>query len=319
MKRIPGDLRLALTESIEVTGMASRENEILLESGTNEVEILEFRIKENSFGINIAKVRELLQYCPVQSVPHSQNCVEGVICPRDEILTVIDLASYLKYPAEDHQDQGIFIITEFNQSKAAFHVHQVMGIHRISWSAIEKPNGAIFGGEEGAVTGIAKLEKTLISILDFEKIMVDISPDTSVLANAASIASSGTADSKHKILVAEDSMVLRKVLLESLNKAGYSNVVVKDNGQDAWDYLRMPGHEVSCVITDIEMPKMDGHHLTKRIKESKDLKHIPVMLFSSLITEEMFLKGKEIGADVQLSKPDIHILVESLNELIKKI
>lgn len=304
--------------------MGPEKSEIMLESGTNELGLLEFRIGGNSFGINVAKVRELLQYRPVQPMPHAQPYVEGVICPRNELLTVIDLAAYLSQPASERPEQDIFVITAFNQTDIAFHVHQVVGIHWISWETIEKPNSSIFGDSEGVVTGIAKLKDNLITILDFEKIMVDINPGTSVAADAEQIRSPALQDSRHTILVVEDSMMLRKMIADALQKAGYMNVVMKENGQDAWDYLSELKEEngpvekqISCVITDIEMPQMDGHHLTKRIKESKILSKIPVIIFSSLISEEMIVKGNEVGADAQLSKPQIHLLVGKLGEMIR--
>ena len=304
--------------------MNPTDNKILLESGTNKLGLLEFCVGENSYGINVAKVRELIQYRPVQTMPHAQPCVEGVVSPRNELLTVIDLAAYLKHSPSERPEQDIFVITEFNQTDIAFHVHQVVGIHWISWEAIEKPNPAIFGGNDGVVTGVAKISGRLISILDFEKILVDVNPGSSVAADAALIHSPAQPDSMHRILVVEDSIVLRKMILEALHKAGYMDVVMKENGQDAWEYLQELKEEngpaekqVSCVITDIEMPKMDGHHLTKRIKESKTLLRIPVVIFSSLISDEMILKGQEVGADFQLSKPQIHLLVDKLGELIR--
>ncbi len=300
------------------------ESKILLESGTNKLGLLEFCVGGNSYGINVAKVRELLQFRPVQPMPHAQACVEGVICPRNELLTVIDLAAYLNHPASGHLDQDILVITEFNRTDIAFHVHQVVGIHWISWEAIEKPNSAIFGGDDGVVTGIAKLNNHLISILDFEKILGDVNPGTSVAADAAMIRSPAQSDSTHHILVVEDSMMLRKMISDALQKAGYMNLTMKENGLDAWEYLQGLKEEngpverqVSCVITDIEMPKMDGYHLTKRIKESKILSKIPVVIFSSLISDEMVLKGEEVGADLQLSKPQIHLLVSKLGKLIQ--
>ena len=299
-------------------------NEILLETGTNELELLEFRVGKNSYGIHVAKVRELLQYQTVQTMPQTHACVEGVICPRNELIPVISLAVYLGHEPSERVDRDIFIIAGFNRMVTAFHVHQVMGIHRISWEAIEKPNDALFGGKEGVITGVAKLEGRLISMLDFEKITADVSPGSTVEASAELIKKPETVDTSHRILVAEDSMVLRRMILEALHKAGYENVIARENGQDAWDYLSQIREEdgavktqVSCVITDIEMPKMDGHHLTKRIKESPVLSQIPVIIFSSLISEDMKRKGEEIGADDQLSKPQIHLLVESLRRLIQ--
>ena len=124
--------------------------------------------------------------------------------------------------------------------------------------------------------------------------------------------------------MAEDSVLLAKLIRDSLNKAGYENVIKFDNGEEAWEYLRSIRQEediyqrASLIITDIEMPRMDGHRLTKLIKDDPDLKKIPVVIFSSLINEEMRIKGKQLGADEQLSKPEIGHLVEVIDELLEK-
>lgn len=302
--------------------MRKRNQGILLESGTNELEMLEFRVGEHHFGINVAKVRELIQYQPVQKMPRSQPYVEGVFKPRDEVFTVVDLAGYLGLEPSGDLERDIFIIAGFNQIKVAFHVHRVESIHRISWEAIEKPSESIFGGSEGVITGIAKVDNRLISIVDFEKIIYDINPDSSIGAKASKVASDRPSNTA-PILIAEDSMVLRKMLLESLLKAGYLNVTVTDNGREAWERLlslkEKPGgakENISLVITDIEMPQMDGHHLCKRIKSDPELSKTPVVIFSSLITDDMRHKGEDVGADAQLSKPDIVHLVEVVDDLV---
>jgi two-component system chemotaxis response regulator CheV len=124
------------------------------------------------------------------------------------------------------------------------------------------------------------------------------------------------------ILVAEDSMLLSKLLVNSLHRAGYVNTIKTDNGQEAWDVLSeikgMGGsifEHVRCVVTDIEMPQMDGHHLTKLIKDDKDLRVLPVILFSSLINEQMRIKGEQLGADAQITKPEIGDLVTLIDQL----
>jgi two-component system chemotaxis response regulator CheV len=179
----------------------------------------------------------------------------------------------------------------------------------------------IYGGGEGVATGIAEYEGRLITILDFEKIVAEISPLTSI--QISDIEKMGPRSrSNLPILVAEDSMLLSKMILESLHKAGYVNTIKTDNGQEAYDFLEEAKHEgnivehVACVISDIEMPRMDGHHLTKLIKDDPILKKLPVILFSSLINEEMKLKGKELGADAQISKPEIANLVRLIDQLI---
>ena len=124
------------------------------------------------------------------------------------------------------------------------------------------------------------------------------------------------------ILVAEDSMMLCKLIEDALHRAGYTKLTIKNNGQEAWDKLtefQRNGtalEDVHCVITDIEMPLMDGHRLTKLIKEDDELKKIPVVIFSSLVNEEMRRKGEALGADAQLTKPEIGHLVEAIDRLI---
>jgi two-component system chemotaxis response regulator CheV len=301
---------------------APTSTEILLESGTNELEIMEFTIAGNIFGINVAKVTEIMKYAPVKPMPNSHPDVEGVFKPRNMIITVIDLASYMKLPHRDDFERDMFIITNFNKMNVAFHVHTVEGIHRISWNEIEKPDSTIYGGQEGLATGIAKFHDRLITIIDFEKIVFDISPQSGI--QMTEIQRLGPRERSEKpIVMAEDSTLLQKMMLEALDTAGYSNVMAFANGQEAWDALQsLKGQDgsieskVSCVITDIEMPKMDGHRLTKLIKEDGELSKIPVIIFSSLIDEAMRVKGEELGANAQLSKPEIGKLVATVDDWI---
>jgi len=298
---------------------------ILLETGTNELELLEFTIAGKSFGINVAKVQELMQAQPPQSVPHSHPCVEGIFQPRQDVYTIIDLAGYLGLPPAEHPDKDLYIITNFNKICLAFHVHTVENIHRISWHAIEKLDEVVYGGGEGVVTGVVKIEGRIIAILDFEKITYDVSPVTGIQFSDIPESSSRSAVSM-PILVAEDSALLRKMIMETLQNAGYTKVVLTTNGSEAWRFLcDVKEHggdvfdEICCVITDIEMPQMDGHHLTKLIKSDPQLARLPVVIFSSLINEEMRLKGEEVGADSQLSKPEIGRLLQELDRLLINI
>ena len=292
------------------------DSDILLETGTNELEILEFVISGNNYGINVAKITELMQIQPVQEMPLSHPCVEGVFQPRNEVYTIVDLSRYLGLGASEDPEKDIFIITNFNQMNIAFHVHAVESIFRISWQDIEKPDSIIYGGQEGVVTGIAKVNDRIISILDFEKITFDISPETGINLSEVKVYT-GEDRKDIPILVAEDSALLRKLLTEALTTAGYENLTVTNNGQEAWDHINKikatnPTDvlgKVRCLITDIEMPKMDGHRLTKLIKSDMALMDIPIIIFSSLIDENMQMKGLEVGADAQLSKPEIGNLV----------
>lgn len=294
---------------------------ILLESGTNEMEIMEFTIAGETFGINVAKVREILMPYEVKHMPHAHPTVEGVFKPRDKVITVIDLPLYLNLPPAGEGERNLFIITYFNKMDVAFRVHTVEGIHRISWNDIQKPDKTIYGGADGVATGIAKYHDRLITILDFEKIVADIAPSTSIQINEIEAMGDRERRDCH-IVVAEDSMLLSKLIQESLHKAGYLNVSDFNNGREAFDYIQQFGDDpavidkIACIITDIEMPVMDGHRLTKLVKDHPTLKQIPVIIFSSLIDEEMRIKGESIGADAQLSKPEIGNLVKTIDKLV---
>lgn len=298
-----------------------KQTEILLESGTNELEIMEFTIAGEVFGINVAKVTEIMMVMPVKPMQKSHPDIEGIFKPRDKVITVINLASYLNLSPSDNIDRDIFIVTNFNQQDFAFHVHTVVGIDRISWTQMKKPDKIIYGGEEGVATGIAEFEGRLITILDFEKIVAEISPETGI--QYSDLDQLGARERSEKpILIAEDSMLLSKMIVESLHRSGYVNTVKMENGQEAWDYLTEVKHSgdpvkehVACIVSDIEMPQMDGHRLTKLVKEDGTLKRIPLILFSSLISEEMRIKGKQLGADEQITKPEIAKLVSLIDKL----
>lgn len=292
---------------------------ILLESGTNELEILEFALGNNRYGINVAKIREILSYQPVTPIPNANPSVEGIFMPRDVIITVINLKRCIGLPETDNE--GLFIITNFNKLNIAFHVDEVIGIHRVSWEDIIKPDSTINSHDNGVSTGVIKLDDKLIIILDFEKIVTDISPETGLkVSDMDEVVSRDRSDCP--ILIAEDSPLLSKLITDCLKKAGYTHQIVTANGQEAWDKIcefKKEGtlkDKVHCIITDIEMPIMDGHRLTKLAKTDDDVKGIPLIIFSSLVNEEMRRKGESLGADAQLTKPEIGNLVEAIDKLI---
>lgn len=296
------------------------ETGILLESGTNELEILEFCIGNNSYGINVAKVKEILTYTKPTPVPNAHPCIEGIFMPRDEIITLINLAKVIGF-LQSTKGNDMSIVTNFNKLQVAFHVNAVVGIHRVSWSDIIKPDATVCGNAEGISTGIIKLEGKLIIILDFEKIVTDISPETG-LKTAVIHHLEGRSRNSIPIMIAEDSALLNKLITDCLERSGYTNITSTSNGQEAWDLLcdyKNKGNikeNVKLVITDIEMPEMDGHRLTKLIRSDSELEEIPVVIFSSLINDEMRRKGEALGATAQLSKPEIGELVAELDRIL---
>lgn len=298
------------------------ESNILMESGTNELEVLEFTIGNNHYGINVAKIKEIVPFHVVTPVPNSHESVEGIFMPRDLMITVVDLAKVIKAAPSADMKKDMFIITNFNQLNVAFHVHSVVGIHRVSWADIITPDKTISTADSGIATGIVKVNGQLIVILDFERIVSDISPETGLKMSDLNKLEHRDRNNSH-IVIAEDSPLLIKLISESLKKSGYINLTLCNNGQEAWDYIAEAKKEgrsddIKCMITDLEMPLMDGHRLTKLIKTDDALKSIPVVIFSSLINEQMRAKGESLGADVQLSKPEIGLLVEEIDKLLLK-
>ncbi|MFD1735606.1 chemotaxis protein [Bacillus salitolerans] len=301
--------------------MSDKNMGILLESGTNELEIVEFTIGENKFGINVIKVKEIINPVKVTKIPHSHPNVEGIIEIRGAVLPVINIEKALGSSISEQGLNDKFIVAEFNKIKVVFHVHSVSQIHRISWNDIEKPS-EMYQGLESLITGVIKKEDGMVLLLDFEKIVVDINPAAGI--NKDQIKKLGKRErSDKKIMVAEDSPLLRKLIHDTLGEAGYSNLEFFENGKDAFhflDSLASSGNpirqEIQMVVTDIEMPQMDGHHLTKRIKNDTRLSELPVVIFSSLITDDLRHKGQQVGADGQVSKPEIGELVGLIDRLI---
>ena len=303
--------------------MEKEKEGILLESGTNEIEIMKFTIQGEFYGINVAKVKEIMMAERVKAMPHAHPAVEGIFKPRDILITVIDLGYYLTGEELEHKPRDLFIVTNFNKMTVAFRVQSIEGISRISWKDIQKPDKTLSHGEEGVATGIAQCAGELVTILDFEKIVAEIAPETTIqISEVERLGDRPLCDSP--LVIAEDSVLLQKMIDDSLERAGFMNVKNFNNGQEAWNYLETLRHDsdlydkVNLIVTDIEMPEMDGHRLTKLVKDDPRLKKIPVVIFSSLIDDQMRLKGEALGADEQLTKPEIGHLVHVIDRLLER-
>ncbi|EOP27752.1 chemotaxis protein [Bacillus toyonensis] len=300
----------------------SQAQSILLESGTNELEIVTYTVGENLFSINVMKVREIINPFPVTTVPESHHAVEGVVQVRGEILPVINLATALNLKSTKPLDQTKFIISELNQMKVIFRVDEVHRIQRISWEQIDEPASLSMGLEE-TTSGIVKLDGKIILLLDYEKIVCEIS-GTGYDNKSLSGLEQKTDRAEKVIYIAEDSAMLRQILEETLSSAGYTKMNFFSNGAEALAQIEKLAKEqgekmfehIHLLITDIEMPKMDGHHLTKVVKDGEIMNSLPVIIFSSLITNELFHKGEAVGANAQVSKPDIQELIGLVDKLV---
>ena len=303
--------------------MADRNAEkkgILLETGTNEFEIVEFSIGEVNYGINVAKVREVITRVPVTKMPQVHPFVDGLFTLRGRVMPLVNLPRCLN--AVGSEEPKNIIVTEINNYNIGFLVDNVSRIHRISWKDME-PSPEV--GEDSMVVGVIKMPDKIVLLLDFETIIAKINPEINAKLTTFNNGTTVVKESRENmhIVVAEDSPMLRDLLVSTLHEAGYKFVKDFNNGKAAWDYLSIlakePGpieDQVKIMITDIEMPQMDGHRLLKLIREDEVLANVPVILFSSLINEEMRRKGDNLGANGQISKPEIGQLIDLLDKLI---
>ncbi len=311
----------------------SAESQILLETGTNELEIIEFNLQyrdqsgkiiSQPFGINVAKVREIIRVPEITSIPNLPEGVLGIINLRDHLTPVMDLTKTL-YGQENDISGKKIIIAEFNQTRVGFIVSDVRRIHRLSWMEVETPDSfSDFNTQTSSVVGVIKFDDKIVMMLDVEKILAETHPLLGMEILDDSFEAFGQ---ESKVFIVEDSAVIRNLIIKRLEGSGFT-ITSFNNGKLAWDRLQQLGEQaanpqelfqhVDVVITDIEMPRMDGYSLTRKIKEHPLLRRLPVVIFSSMITEDVRHKGDSVGADAQLSKPDLGVVVQKLEMLIKK-
>ena len=292
---------------------------ILLESGTNEFEIIEFSVGGVFYGLNVAKVREVINSVPVTFIAKSHPNLDGIFTLRSRVMPLVNLARSLN--TQPASEDFKIIVCEINNFYVGFKVDAVYRIHRISWTQME-PAPHIAGSD--LVVGIVKMQERMIILLDFEKILADVNPEMNKKMSAVPKSTPELISIRKtkNILIAEDSRMLRDLLLNTLHTAGY-NTISNENGLEAWTQLEAIAESdkpvtdtIQLIITDIEMPQMDGHHLIKRIKSHPRLKDLPVIIFSSLINEEMKLKGQALDAYAQVTKPEIEQLIGIVDQKI---
>ncbi len=307
---------------------------ILLESGTNELEIVEFYLDEpgyrGHYGVNVAKVVEIIRMQPATSMPQMRHpAVMGAFPHRDgKIVPLVDLARYLGKQSADETGDSKIIVTEFNGIVTGFMVSGVNRIHRLSWNDIEEPGAFLQNMSKSSITGVVRLEGKVVFILDMENVVADLDPALAIRFNKIpdEIYDSTTV---YNILHADDSSNVRNLVKRLLEDSGQFLLIQTVSGEEAWQYLKSVKQQaaeggtpikdaVHAVITDIEMPRMDGLTLCRQIKEDPELKHIPVALFSSLVSRTLEHRGQSVGADAQFAKPDLQNLSTRVLELIRK-
>lgn len=289
--------------------MAGNTN-ILLESGTNELEIVEFCVNDGDrncyYGVNVAKVREIIRTPKLTPVLSAPEMVAGMMSLRDRIIPVIDLARVLGWQPSAVPDK--ILVLEFNRVTVGILVNGVSRIFRLSWEQVVAPSKL----SEGAyVTGMVKMEGRIILILDFERILAELCQNTALTPVEETWRPEPGASTR-TVLVVDDSAFIRNAIASNLRAAGY-RAEEAINGEEAWNLiserLAADTFTFDAIITDIEMPRMDGLHLTSLVRADARLREIPLFIFSSLASEDNIRKWKSLGADGILTKPDMPNLV----------
>ncbi|WP_100751799.1 chemotaxis protein CheV [Vibrio salilacus] len=322
--------------------MSGSNSTILTESGTNELEIIEFHLvkeladgskKTCYYGINVAKVREVIQVPETTDYPNAQPHMVGVFSSRDVLTPLVDLAGWLDVPTNNDLKRKFVIVTDFNNMTNGFLIDSISRIHRISWNDVESPSQFLEAGEQDCVVAVVRKDGNLIMILDFEKIIADINPELSMEKYDVTVDKSVdlnqrmiTKRNAKTVMVVDDSAFIRSMIQETLTSAGYNVIACKDGGE-AYDKLmslievakkeNMPISEfIDGVVTDVEMPRMDGMHLVKRLRESEVYSVIPIVMFSSLMSEDNRTKALALGANDTITKPEIGRMVTLMDKYI---
>jgi len=306
-----------------------QKQEILLESGTNEMELLTFLLGDQLFGVNVSKVQSIVQYDPssVTKIPEAPPAMLGMLLYRRSTIPLIDLAVALELEISVSSEKQIVIVTEFNNSVSSYRVDGVKRIHRLSWNDFV-PMDSFFSNSETTIIGSVHIDETEAMIVDMEHILAKIVPSLSI--EEVSINTSETVEilsrENVRIYFAEDSMTVRNQVIRTLSRAGYKNIHAFKNGQEAYEMFdrlkdqvkaKIPSPKLELphvLISDIEMPKMDGLTLCRKIKKELGLSQIPIIMFSSLINDQMISKCESVGADDYISKPEMNKLISILDQ-----
>ncbi len=297
---------------------SKKNQEILIESGTNEVEFLIVKLGDQSYGINVAKICQIMVFDPelVYEIPHQVPESLGVMNFRNSSISIIDLALHLKRPSNT-DSRRLLIVTEFNMRRTGFVVDGVEHIERMSWTSFEPLTTASCNQSSSAVLGTVHLDDGMILILDLETILASLDPTMNVETYSKITARSDIAREDVRILHCEDSPLVQKLVHNTLLGGGFSNLVQVSNGEAGIEALEKSGGAFDVIISDIEMPRMDGLTFCRTIRQDKKFDNIPVLFFSSMIDQQMAKKCKSVGGDAAYSKPQLGLIVDAVESLMR--
>ncbi len=298
---------------------------ILLEVGTNEVEFLRFGLGEQTFGINVTKIRQVLVYRPetIVEIPGTPETIRGQYCFRGDPIPVIDLALYLKKNVLVDRSRRLLLVCEFSLTKVGFVVDSVDRILRCSWDSFRPLEHSNFAGSSSSIVGTVLLQNEMIPIIDVELALAELIPSAGIELTELSEedkVSTVLDRASVQIVSCEDSSIVQKALSNVLASAGFSKVKMFASALDALTYVKKtPQSPPDIIISDIEMPRMDGLTFCRELRKLGAFQGVPFVFFSSTITEEMRRKCDQVGGNAALSKPEIAKIVKTIDELVHKV
>jgi two-component system chemotaxis response regulator CheV len=296
---------------------------ILLESGTNEMELLVVTVEGQLFGINVAKVKSIQKFnsTAVSQLPDYPDCIMGMLQLREATVPLIDMATVLNIPKSGEESPSqIVIVTEFNKCVNSFRVDSVKRIYRISWTQF-MPIASIIQSEGTFIIGSVSLNGEEVLVLDLEQILASYFPDTIIQEVTEEVAEKAKEIDRSglHLLFAEDSSLIRNSIVKCLKGAGFTDLTFFVDGQYTYDHIAAKRDEYLnyekpiVLVTDIEMPRMDGLALCNKIKKELNLQKITVIMFSSLINTQMITKCQSVNANDWVTKPESNELITKLD------
>lgn len=299
-------------------------------AGTNKLEILMFTLgldnrsgRRETYGINVFKVREVMRIPDITKAPEMPDCVEGMVSLRGQLVPVIDLAKYTNMQTDTKP--AIMIVTEYNGHTQGFLVEAVDTILRLDWSSMRVPPEMLNAQMGGLVTAVTELaDKRLVMMMDVEKILADtghFGSDDFVMKNVRPLGVSN-----RTVFFVDDSSVARKQIERTLEAMEVRHISAVNGNQALQELKKMADYAdathqplsdiIQLILTDVEMPEMDGYMLTRKIKEDKRFANIPVLMHSSLSSESNQQLGKAVGVDEYVPKFDPQKLAQTLTRLL---
>ena len=295
---------------------------VTTEVGTNEWQLVVFVLGDQSFAINVDKTREILRWPGCRAIPDAPAALIGITSVRGEVLPMVDLRVFLGIQPVTPIEQSKVIIAEFNEVKLGFVVDAVERIYRIKSEDLDSTMTGKYLGDW--ILYVIKRDTRNVLLLDYEAIVQTISPQLVIQHNAADSAKTRAMledvgrPADYRIIVAEDSPLIRKQVEDALTASGFTNLKICPDGKVAYDAIVKDREDCDLLITDVEMPRLDGLTLTRRIKENLETKNIPVVVFSSIMANDIKNKAASVGANYQVTKPEINQLVECVVKVIKE-